>query len=82
MVTNTLFLLRTIGARGRGSMVLALRLGQGLSAEYEPINIHLPSGHHSCVLIGLGFYWLGYLGRGVRHFNGHMDFAALRYTLY
>ena len=76
-----LFLLRTTNTRGRESMVPALRLGRGLSAGYEPVNGHLPSGHHSCVLIGLSFYWFGYLGRGIRHFNGHMEFVALRYTL-
>ena len=65
LVTNPLFLLRTAGGKGRGSMVPTLRLGRGLSAGYKSINDHLPSSHHSCILIGLGFYWLGYLFGGI-----------------
>ena len=65
LVTNLLFLLRTSGGKGRGSMVPALRLGRGLSAGYKSINGHLPSGHHSCILIGFGFYWVGYFVGGI-----------------
>ena len=60
-------------------MVLALRLGRGLRVRYETVNNHLPSGHHICVLIYPGFYWLGYLGGGVWCFNKHVDFAAKGY---
>ena len=81
LVTNLLFLLLTAGAERRGSTVPTLRLRRGLSVGYKLINGHFPSGHHSCVLIDLGFYWLDYLGGGVRHFNKHVDFAALRYML-
>ena len=32
-------------------------------------------------MIVLSCFWLGYLGEGVRHFNRHVDFSALRYAL-
>ena len=57
-------------------MVPTLRLGRGLSAGQKPVNDHFLLVHHSCVLAGLG-----YVGEGVKHFNGLVDFATLRYML-
>ena len=61
-------------------MVLALRLGGGMSAGNEPVNNHFLPIHHICFLIVLSCFWLGYLGGGVGHFNGLVDFSALRYA--
>ena len=62
MVTNLLFLFRMTGSKERGSIVPALRLGQGLYVGYEPVNGHLSSSHHGFVLIGFFFSWLDCLG--------------------
>ena len=52
-----------------------------MSIWQEPVNGHFSLGHHSCVLVSLDYFWLGYVGEGVKLFNGHVDFAALRYML-
>ena len=57
-------------------------LGRGLSIGYEPINGHLPPGHHSCILIDLSLCWLGYLSGGILRFNKHVNSTAQRYALY
>ena len=62
-------------------MVPALRLGHRISAGQELVNGHFSPSHHNYVLVDLGYFWLGYVGGGVKLFNEHVDFAALRYTL-
>jgi len=67
--------------QGRGSTVPALRLGHRISVGQELVNDHFLPSHHSYVLVSLGYFWLGYVGGGIKLFNEHVDFAALRCTL-